>query len=484
MTDSNHNKFGKKTHYNSNARRVLIREFRFQHINFHTPSSLTNSGSGLNYTFTPNSANYFPNFPVLIQSDGTPWEISILYLTAKIKECGTYEHRTIRGLADHLLDYLRFHEDLGLNYLYLPENDRLKVTFRYREELIEQISSGKIETSTAKVRINAIANFYREIIKWRLLDSTQLKKLPFEETVKYIHIVSKNGRDSTVIKTSHNLSIRKPKKQRDPECISDGGDLRPLTFSEQETMLVALRKSSREYQLMFYLALFTGARIQTVCTLRLTHLKGSLDQDGNLRLPIGDGTLADTKLGKHMTLLVPGWLVQDMKIYSLSQEAKKRRSRSFYGDNDNNYIFLSKNGIPYYTAKSELIDRSNQEHQTTPTKATKLQNTSIQDGAALRQHIHSILLPRIRVKNPSFQRFTFHDLRASFGMNLLESQLKHSGSGNVTAALEYTQQRMGHSNKETTLQYLNYKSRLEWRSSIQNEFEVSLFRHVNTPQNN
>ncbi len=185
-----------------------------------------------------------------------------------------------------------------------------------------------------------------------------------------------------------------------------------------------------------------------------------------------------------MTLLVPGWLVQDMKIYSLSQEAKKRRSRSFYGDNDNNYIFLSKNGIPYYTAKSELIDRSNQEHQTTPTKATKLQNTSIQDGAALRQHIHSILLPRIRVKNPSFQRFTFHDLRASFGMNLLESQLKHSGSGNVTAALEYTQQRMGHSNKETTLQYLNYKSRLEWRSSIQNEFEVSLFRHVNTPQNN
>ncbi len=111
-----------------------------------------------------------------------------------------------------MLDYLRFLEDLGLNYLYLPENDRLKVTFRYREELIEQISSGKIETSTAKVRINAIANFYREIIKWRLLDSTQLKKLPFEETVKYIHIVSKNGRDSTVIKTSHNLSIRKPKK--------------------------------------------------------------------------------------------------------------------------------------------------------------------------------------------------------------------------------------------------------------------------------
>jgi integrase len=49
----------------------------------------------------------------------------------------------------------------------------------------------------------------------------------------------------------------------------DGGELSPLTVEEQATILKALQKSSREYQLMFYLAFFTGARLQTICTLRI-----------------------------------------------------------------------------------------------------------------------------------------------------------------------------------------------------------------------
>ncbi len=71
---------------------------------------------------------------------------------------------------------------------------------------------------------------------------------------------------------SHDLAIHVPAKAHNSEVIVDGGELSPLTVEEQIIILKALLKSSREYQLMFYLALFTGARLQTICTLRICHL--------------------------------------------------------------------------------------------------------------------------------------------------------------------------------------------------------------------
>ena len=68
-------------------------------------------------------------------------------------------------------------------------------------------------------------------------------------------------------------------------------------------------------------------------------------------------------------------------------------------------------------------------------------------------------------------------------MNLLESQLRHLGEQQITAALEYVRQRMGHANIKTTMQYLQYKSRLKWKNSVQHEFEIKLFEHVNTSAN-
>lgn len=90
-----------------------------------------------------------------------------------------------------------------------------------------------------------------------------------------------------------------------------------------------------------------------------------------------------------------------------------------------------------------------------------------------------VLLPEIRLIDPQFKSFKFHDLRASFGMNLLESQLQHlPEEHSAMTAVEYVQARMGHRNISTTLQYLNYKSRLQWRSKIQHEYESSLMKYV------
>ncbi|SDT96183.1 tyrosine-type recombinase/integrase [Geopseudomonas guangdongensis] len=472
-----------KSRYESRARRVLIPEFRFQKIKFLSTHHDGNPNGVPDYVFSADEDGYYPNFPILIQGDGRPWRIGNLYLTNKLKNESGYESRTFRGIADHLLDYLRFLEDEQLDYLCLPKNDRLKVTFRYKRRLEEQLRNGELSASNAKARINAVVNFYREIMNWNLVDRSLIQNAPFEEVGRHITVTSQYGIQNSIKIKSHNLTISTPKKQRQSDYINDGGELRPLTVEDQESVLKALLASSREYQLMFYFALFTGARIQTVGTMRVKHLKGKMDGDGDLRLPIGHGTEIDTKRGKPMQLLVPEWLVKDMLIYSRSPEAIKRRERSFYGDTEDNYVFLSRNGIPYYTSKKEIYDRRDASVSRKAGMSDRALNVSIQDGASLRQHIREILLPRIYSENPSFQDFTFHDLRASFGMNLLESQLKHMGDQRITAALEYVQQRMGHSSKETTMQYLNYKSRLQWKNSVQHEFESQLFKHVNTAAN-
>lgn len=469
--------------YDSSARRVLISEFRPVTLCFLESPDRGTAKSLPDYEFITGEKGYLPNFPVLIQSDGEPWIIGNLYLVTKLhKEVG-YESRTFRGIADHLLDYLRFLEEEDLDYLFFPKNDRLKVTFRYRQRLIEFVNNGQLSASTASARINAVVNFYRGLINWSFIDGEKIDGIAFIEIKRYLSVTSNYGIQKNLLINSHNLTIPNHKKQSQSEYINDGGMLRPLTVYEQSCVLKALLKSSREYQLMFYFALFTGARVQTVGTLRVKHLKGDFDSNGYLRLSIGAGSQIDTKRGKRMTLLVPGWLVQDMRIYASSDEARKRRKRSYYGDIDDNYILLSKSGVPYYTSKKEILDHSDSRISESAGMIDRARDVAIQDGAALRTHIQQILFPRIRCDSPSFQDFTFHDLRATFGMNLLESQLQHMGDQNITTAVEYVRQRMGHANIEMTMQYLKYKSRLKWKNTVQHEFENQLFSHINTSVN-
>jgi hypothetical protein len=61
-----------------------------------------------------------------------------------------------------------------------------------------------------------------------------------------------------------------------------------------------------------------------------------------------------------MTLLIPDWLAQDLKIYINSEQARQRRQKSNYGDSDENYVFLTKFGHLLYkqsgTARTDRKD--------------------------------------------------------------------------------------------------------------------------------
>jgi len=459
--------------YDSGAYKLLIPEFRLLNITF---SDTRVKSATPPHHFNQSPSGYFPNFPVIIQGDGRPWEIANLYFVVRLQKTSKYESRSFSTAAGHLLDYRRFLEDEDLDFLHFPENDLLKVTYRYRRRLVDQINSGEIKSGTGRARINAVVRFYKDIMRWGLVAQEAFQHQPFETVMKYLSIEDNVGLSRLLQVESHNLAIKAPKKNKVPGYINDGGLLRPLTVEQQESLLKALLCSSREYQLLFYLALFTGARMQSICTIQLCHIWRPLDGDGNLRLPIGAGTGVDTKGGGCMTLIIPAWLVQDLRVYSRSAESIKRRTRSFYGDVDTNYLFLTNTGSEYYTSKREIADRANFDVNARASSQNRMFG-SVREGATIRQFITDTLLPTVRIDEPDYMRFRFHDLRASFGMNLLEVELEHR---TVTAALEYVQQRMGHKNKETTLVYLNYRTEMTRKAEIQTAFEARLFKYVNT----
>ena len=456
-----------QSRYQSQAKVVTIKKFQLL--------KLVEATRCLNDAEFEKYGDAYLNFPVIIQNDGSPSEIFNLYLLKKIQQTVQYDFKTFASIANQLVDFQRFLEDEKLDCLKFHKLKQLNAIFKYRTRLIDQANAGLISASSARSRINALVNFYRFLVTEDLVDH-QRYGMPFQDVYKYVAVDNEFGARRKMAIKSHDLAIHVPAKAPNSEAIIDGGELSPLTVEEQEIVLKALQKSSREYQLMFYLALFTGARLQTICTLRIKYLLNrEADSYGFIRLPVGSGTGIDTKFQKPMTLLIPNRLAQDIKIYINSEQARQRRQKSNYGDSDENYVFLTKFGTPFYTSKveqQELIEKI----KASDSFSLKLK---LYEGEAVRSYLKVILLPEIRLIDPKFQGFKFHDLRASFGMNLLESQLKHLPEGyNHMTSVEYVQARMGHSNISTTLQYLNYKSRLQWRSKIQHEYESSLMRYV------
>ncbi len=416
------------------------------------------------------------NFPVILCSDGTPWEIGNKYLINiatqfRIKPLST---KTIRGTADDLLNYLRFLEEYNLDLLYLPKNERLRVTYRYLNYVQELVIAGSIRFSTGKQRINRMVNFYKGLIEQGLISKKDLQNSPFEEMEATIRSLDGKGFTKLTTIHTHNLKLIGSDENKDPTFIIDDGSLKPLTRDDQKILLEALKLSNnRPMQLIFYLALFTGARIQTCCTIRIKHIYGKLDSNNDLRLRVGTGTGIDNKNGKNMTIVIPNWLVNDLKIYANSPKAKRSQKKSRLGESDENYIFLTNRGQPYYTSKADITNyqKESQARETPTNKPFR-----IHEGTTIRVFL-SELLKRISFSKPGFDDYSFHDLRATFGMNLLE-RLLNNPMHTVHSALTVVQQRMGHADLEVTMRYLNYRANQKIYNETQDAYEQDLMEHV------
>lgn len=396
----------------------------------------------------------FNLFPVVRDEHGVPWAEATVYILSKLQESVRPSMGTYIGMADDLAAFRRFVDDEGIDWTTFDQHKLRRPTYRYNGHLQTAVNAKEIAATTARRRMGAVVAFYR----WLREEGVLIPEhTPWKESDRFIEFSDARGaKVSKRIKTT-DLAI-KVTKADDPYStyIDDGGKLRPLPQDEQRWVLEALLASrNTELTLIHLLALLTGARIQTVLTFRVGHVLSELgDTDqGEVRIAIGPGTGIDTKNDKQMVLHIPVLLYKALSRYAQSSRALTRRLRAKGGDTVDQYLFLSVRGAPLYESKATAAEYDDE---------NALRHAK--SGQGVRQLITDCIVPYVRRHhNPGF-KYRFHDMRASFGMNITDEQLRRVAAGEITLheAREFVKSRMGHESAAITDLYLQYRGKLKF----------------------
>jgi hypothetical protein len=381
--------------------------------------------------------------------------------------------RSLRPIAQDLRDYKVFLDDLGLDWDDFSSVDKLlRPTYVYLTHLQELINFGEIKPSTASRRMNTVIGLYRFAQNDHRLRFKPANEPWVEKKIALRYRDSKGfNRAKEVITTDLRIPVPAGTDALS-DVIDDSGKLRPMTVKEQEALVRALRTlGNTEFSLMHYLGLLTGAREMTIMTLRLRDFlpAPSVIPSWPYKLRCGPGTGIDTKFDKtNVHLKIPKALYQMLHIYTLSDRAKKRRAKSLLRDDPLNYLFLTRQGNPYYEGKDD--------HNSEPKNNEPLKRSSTQ-GQSLREFIRKRILPEVRKTLPDF-RYKFHDTRATFGMNWVDHVM---GTGNAEKyhwAMDQLRKLMWHTRIATTEKYLEYRRYRRHLDSAQRAWSAHLLEMI------
>lgn len=409
----------------------------------------------------------FNLYPVILNGDGAPWPEANLWILSTLESKVNPVMTSFASIAEDLAAYLRFIEEYEIDWLNFPSQKLHRPTYRFNGHLKHLVQSQEIKASTAKRRMSAVIRFYRWLMEEKIFVP---EYPPWKESDRYIEFKGHYGESAIKKVTTTDVSIHVT-KQDDPYdgCIDDGGKLRPLPQHEQEWLMDALiTLGNTEMTLIHLFGLLTGARIQTILTFLVRDVLKNHggNPPGFLRYPVGPGTGIDTKNDKKLVLHIPVWLYEMLHTYASSERAKIRRLRAIGGDTEDQYLFLSIRGAPLYTSKQdESLGESNE-----------LRHKKC--GQGVRQYMTDYIIPFIRKKYDSRFHYQFHDTRATYGMNLVDTRfiLIEKKESTLKEVLDFVQARMGHASPATTERYLNYRSRLKMVHAVQDGWESKLER--------
>ncbi|MGQ7936924.1 site-specific integrase [Paraburkholderia sp. D1E] len=400
------------------------------------------------------SLGIYPRFPIVLNSDGSPWAEANVYLIEQAELSTEPNTLSLGTKAEDLAAFRRFCEEDDLDWLSFGPRKFNRPTYLYSAELKHLIRKKKIAVSMAKRRMATVIRFYNWLIASKVLVA---ENPPWVESGVAVVFKDDFGADRSKTVTTTDVSIKVP-KAKDPweELIDDGGKLRPLPMTEQRAILESLTDlGNTEITLIHLLALLTGGREQTVLTFRVKHVKTPPHEiNGNeVRILCGPGTGIDTKKNKAGTLHVPMYLYERLHVYVNSPRAQARRIKNGL-DDDEQYLFLTQHGLPFYES---IEDRHKLRLKGLQKRGTKL-------GQSLRGYIRRQVIPLVRKKlNRPRYSYRFHDLRASFGMNFVDfnsARIKAGGEGR-NFLMKQLAGLMWHSSVDTTNKYLDYRQILQ-----------------------
>ncbi|WP_244145449.1 site-specific integrase [Paraburkholderia mimosarum] len=409
-------------------------------------------------------AGTFPLFPVVRLADGAPWAEANLWLIDMIESKSSPNMLTFASIADDLVAFRRYLDDEGIDWLVFPVNKRQRPTYRYSGSIKMAVQAGELSPGVARRRMGTVVRFYR----WLMTEAGfRPTNAPWVESDRFIEFKDQKGFSGVIEVKTTDLSIS-GRRVEDPwdDHIHDGGRLRPLPSAEQSALLESLAAlGNTEMTLVHLFALLTGARIQTVLTVRAKHVMHKPDgfHGDDIRLPCGPGTGIDTKGGVKGVLHLPRGFYERLYVYVHSDRARKRRQLADSGDHPDQPLFLSHRGAPLYE------DRASRG----PVNTGPQLRRHVKTGQAVRQFIRDELLPMMRVQlgNPRYA-FSFHDLRATFGLNMVDTMTANETK--YTRALDQLRQLMWHARPSTTEIYLGYRENRKLFDAVQDGWSAHL----------
>lgn len=409
-------------------------------------------------------AGTFPLFPVVRLADGAPWAEANVWLIDMMESKSSPNMLTFASIADDLVAFRRYLDDEGIDWLVFPANKRQRPTYRYSASIKLAVQVGELSPGVAKRRMGAVVRFYR----WLMTEvGFRPANAPWVESDRFIEFKDQQGFSGVIEVKTTDLSIS-GRRAEDPwdDRIQDGGGLRPLPSSEQSVLLESLAGlGNTEMTLVHLFALLTGARIQTVLTVRAKHVMRKPDgfHGDDIRLACGPGTGIDTKGGVKGVLHLPRGFYERLYVYVHSNRARKRRQLADGGDHPDQPLFLSHRGAPLYE------DRASRG----PLSTGPQERRHVKTGQAVRQFIRDELLPMMRVQfgNPKYE-FSFHDLRATYGLNMVDTMTANETK--YTRALDQLRQLMWHARLSTTEGYLSYRENRKLFDAVQDGWGAHL----------
>lgn len=438
------------------------------------------------YYHVQNSSQRFKeysHFIYVFNADGSLWGDANLFFLYKVKGNPKLSASRMRFFASALTEFRLFCDESDTLYKDPGTWDYEDTpTHRFHNYLINTRRSPK----TGKRVMSVITQFY----EWLFSEDGLITPFPLwtEKQAK-----TKSGYIVTV-KDVCQFPGEKTNEETTETYVTDGEHLRPLSELEQDAVLQAVSEiDNPEYKLVFFIALESKARKQTILTLRLHHFVKSLplsastedvqswfktiawpEDTEEIKIMVGVGHDADSKKGlfESYPIYIHGWLWKRIIFYIASERAFARRKKALPQKEElKQYLFLTQRGNAMYHAKNDLYYND----------FNKLGLKSLKEGGALDKWIDETLKPKLEENGHHFH-FKFHDLRATSAANFLETKRKINGSYRDRDAwsddIDELAVRMNHSSTKTTWGYLKHKSLEEEKPMAQANYEKEMMRLI------
>ena len=408
-----------------------------------------------------------PHLFVIVQPDGALWPEGSLYLFEKIAHQGD-KQATVSNAASDLCDFMNKLYENDKNFLDFDGPKFKRPTYFYKSELKRHIMAGNRTRGYCNRQLGSVQGMYKWLASSR---GFKPKQDMWASKSRFVNYVDKYGFPQAKEVITTDLTFRNAQKISSGRFIRDGGNLVPISRENQQRLVdVLVELGNPEMLLIHIVGLTTGMRIQSNLTLRHRAIKSGVghESDDNkfalYGIEMGGALPTEAKNSKEQTVRVPAWVHHMLDIYIKSPRHLARAKLSPIKNDDDQYVFLTRTGKPYYTAETDqhLFDYSSEK------------------GSALRQYCRKVI-KLMKEKDAEFS-YHMHDLRATFAMNLITDDMKNRDNGkmNQIDLLENLKNRLNQEDIEVTLRYLNYYEEHPQINQAQSDYELHLESLIRT----